>query len=235
MTPPVASDPALRVPATHLLLVGGVALVATLLAGAAQNAFVPSDEEFIYSPGSMALTGATYLAMGSAAIWVARRTGNARATLGLVMPASWPRAIGIALLTVIAALVVSGLLEQVFHGAEAQGVVPDDPRPPGVGPIAGIVLAFLAVALLGPVVEELIFRGLLTAAFRRRYGAWRTIVITAAFFAVLHFIPRVMPAIFILGLALAYVYERVGSTAPGILVHCAYNGTALTFALTSKE
>ena len=57
-------------------------------------------------------------------------------------------------------------------------------------------------------------------------------LITAAFFAAAHFIPRVMPAVFLLGLALAFVYERIGSTMPGILVHCLYNGIALTAAVT---
>jgi membrane protease YdiL (CAAX protease family) len=42
----------------------------------------------------------------------------------------------------------------------------------------------------------------------------------------------VIPPIFILGLALALVYERVGSTLPGILVHCLYNGIAVGAALT---
>lgn len=233
MTPPVADDPRLQVPATHLLVIAGAALVATVLAAGAQEAFVPSSEEFIYSPGSTALTGGTYVVMGAAAIWAARRTGNPLAALGLVAPRSWPRAIGLALLTVLVALLVSAQLDRVFHGADAQGVVPDTGRPPGIGPIAGIALAYVAVALLGPIVEELIFRGLLTAAFRRRFGAIRTALITAAFFAVLHFIPRVMPTVFLLGLALALVYERVGSTAPGILVHCLYNGTALTAALTA--
>ncbi len=42
-----------------------------------------------------------------------------------------------------------------------------------------------------------------------------------------------MPAVFLLGLALAFVYERIGSTAPGILIHCVYNGIALTAAVTT--
>jgi membrane protease YdiL (CAAX protease family) len=45
-------------------------------------------------------------------------------------------------------------------------------------------------------------------------------------------LPRVIPPIFLLGLALALVYERVGSTVPGIMVHCVYNGIAVTAALT---
>jgi membrane protease YdiL (CAAX protease family) len=97
-----------------------------------------------------------------------------------------------------------------------------------------IVIAYCAIALVGPLVEELIFRGLVTAAFRQRFGGAATAAITAAIFSLAHFIPAVMPAIFLLGLALAYVYERVGSTAPGIIVHCVYNGIALTTALLTQ-
>jgi membrane protease YdiL (CAAX protease family) len=90
----------------------------------------------------------------------------------------------------------------------------------------------VALALVGPLVEELLFRGLLTAAFRRRFGPVRTALLTAALFALAHVLPRVIPPIFILGLALALVYERIGSTLPGILVHCLYNGIAVAAALT---
>ena len=78
------------------------------------------------------------------------------------------------------ALIVSALLEPIFHGADAQGVVPDERPAAGLrGRSLGIVLAFTAVAVIGPVVEELIFRGLLTAALRRRFGALRTALLTA--------------------------------------------------------
>jgi membrane protease YdiL (CAAX protease family) len=231
--PPVADDARLRVPATDILVVAGVALAVTVLAGLVSSGLLADEGEFIYSPLSMLLVIATYVGMGAAALWAARRTGDARRALGLVAPASWPRAIGLALGTVVVALIASAALEPIFHGADAQGVVPDEGRPPGIGPIAGVVLAYLAVAVAGPIVEELIFRGLLTAGLRRRLGAWRTAVATAAIFAVIHFIPRVMPAVFLLGLALAFVYERIGSTAPGILIHCVYNGIALTAAATA--
>jgi uncharacterized protein len=232
VTPPVASDERLRIPATDLLVVAVVALVATALGAAADQAFVGQKDDFVYAPGAMAVIIGTYLAIGGAVVWAARRTGDARRALGIVAPRSWPRAVGFAVLTVVVALIVSAALEPIFHGADAQGVSPDHPRPPGFGSIAGIVLAYVAIALVGPIVEESLFRGMITAGVRRRFGAVRTALFTAAIFAVAHFIPRVMPAVFLLGLALAFVYERIGSTAPGMVIHCAYNGIALTAALT---
>jgi membrane protease YdiL (CAAX protease family) len=234
MTPPVARDPSLRVPGSHLLIVAGFVVVSYLAVGAAQYALVAKNAIIIYSPAAMLLTIALYGAIAAAVLWAASQTGDARRALGLVAPASWPRALGLAALTVIGALVLSAALEPVLHAAREQGLAPDASRPPGLTPIIGAVLACVALALVGPFVEELLFRGLLTASFRQRFGPWRTALLTAALFALAHVLPRVIPPIFVLGLALAFVYERVGSTVPGILVHCSYNGIAVAAALTHR-
>jgi uncharacterized protein len=232
MTPPVARDASLRVPGTHLLVVAGVVLLTTVVIGSIQAALVPSNADVIYSPTAMLLTSVSYVIIGAAVLWAARQTGDARRALGLVAPPSWPRATGLALVTVIAALAVSAALEPILHAARQQGLTPDEPRPGGLSPIAGIVLAVVAIAVIGPFVEEMMFRGLITAGFRRRFGALGTAAFTAALFAAAHLLPRGLPALFLLGLALALVYERVGSTIPGFMVHCLYNGIALTAALT---
>jgi len=232
MTPPVARDPSLRVPGTHLLFVAGVILVSSVVLGIVQHALVPSSEDIIYSPTSMLLTIGSYAAIGAAVLWAAWQTGDPRRALGLVAPQSWPRALGLALATVVGALAVSAALEPYLHAARQQGLTPDLPRPPGVAPIVGAITAFVAIALVGPFVEEMMFRGLLTAGFRQRFGALGTAALTAAIFAAAHLLPRGLPALFLLGLALALVYERIGSTIPGVLVHCLYNGIALAAALT---
>jgi uncharacterized protein len=232
MTPPVARDPGLRVPGSNVAIVAGLVIVSYLVIGAAQYALVPKGADIIYSPTAMLLTIALYGAIGASVLWAARQTVDARRALGLVAPASWPRAMGLALLTVIAALAVSALLEPILHAAREQGLAPAASRPAGTSAILGAALACVALAVVGPVVEELLFRGLLTAAFRRRFGPPRTALLPAAVFALAHVLPRVIPPVFILGLALALVYERTGSALPGILVHCLYNGIAVAAALT---
>jgi membrane protease YdiL (CAAX protease family) len=232
VTPPVARDPSLQVAGSNLAIVAGFVVVSYFAIGAAQYALVPKDADIIYSPTAMLLTIALYGAIGAGVLWAARQTSDWKRALGLVAPASWPRAVGLALLTVIGALVVSALLEPILHAAREQGLAPDAGRPPGLSSLLGAVLACVALALVGPFVEEMLFRGLLTAAFRRRFGPFRTALLTAALFALAHVLPRVIPPVFVLGLALALVYERVGSTLPGVLVHCLYNGIAVTAALT---
>ena len=170
MKPPVVHDPALRVPGVHLLFVAAVALVTTLVVAAIQHALVPVDTDIIYSPVSMALAIATYPIWGSSVLWAARQTGDARRALGLVRPASWPRSLGLALGTVVAALIVSAALEPILHAAPPAGPGPDSPRPARRRIAVGMALAVVAIVLVGPIVEELFFRGLLTAGFRRRCG-----------------------------------------------------------------
>ncbi|MDX6563656.1 MAG: protease family protein, partial [Gaiellales bacterium] len=126
----------------------------------------------------------------------------------------------------------SAALEPILHAARQQGLTPDSPRPAGLSSVIGVVLAFAAITVVGPFVEEMMFRGLITAGFRRRFGALGTAALTAALFALAHLLPRGLPALFLLGLALALVYERVGSTIPGFIIHCLYNGIALVAALT---
>jgi membrane protease YdiL (CAAX protease family) len=232
VSPPVAHDPSLRVPGSHLLIVAGLVIASYFTVGAAQYALVPRNADIVYSPTAMLLTIALYGAIAASVLWAARQTSDARRALGLVRPASWPRALGLALLTVIVALAVSAALEPILHAARQQGLAPDASRPPGLSPVIGAALACVALAIVGPLVEELLFRGLLTAAFRQRFGPWRTAFLTAALFALAHVLPRVIPPVFILGLALAFVYERVGSTLPGMLIHCLYNGIAVAAALT---
>jgi membrane protease YdiL (CAAX protease family) len=84
---------------------------------------------------------------------------------------------------------------------------------------------FLVIAVgLAPVYEEVIFRGLLYPALRRRLPRGSSVVLCAACFALVHFSPAQMPALFVLGLALAWLYERTGTLAAPIAFHAAFNG-----------
>ncbi|MBQ9462705.1 MAG: CPBP family intramembrane metalloprotease [Bacteroidales bacterium] len=90
-------------------------------------------------------------------------------------------------------------------------------------------LNFITVSIFAPLFEEwlcrgMILRGLLTGA--RIKPAW-AIVISAVFFALIHFNPwQAIPA-FIIGCLLGYVYYRTGSIKLTMLMHFTNN----TFAL----
>lgn len=92
---------------------------------------------------------------------------------------------------------------------------------------AAYALGVFAVSV-APVVEELVFRGLLFAIFDRAVGWVFAIVTTAVLFAGLH-IPEYWPAwnhiamILVVGLVLSLSRGLSGNLAPSILLHIGYN------------
>jgi len=83
--------------------------------------------------------------------------------------------------------------------------------------------AFMKVAVVAPIVEELIFRGLILQGFRRNYTAFKAIVMSALLFALFHLNPWQFPATFILGLLLGWIMMRTNNILLAILGHSINN------------
>jgi hypothetical protein len=79
------------------------------------------------------------------------------------------------------------------------------------------------VAVVGPAIEEIFFRGFTYKALRTRYGIRWAAVGSAAIFAALHMNFMAFLPIFVLGVFLAYIYERTGSLIPCMTVHMLHN------------
>lgn len=91
----------------------------------------------------------------------------------------------------------------------------------------GLVLTFFVVAILAPVAEEIFFRGFLYGGLRARLGIVGAMLFSTLFFTALHFSIDAFIPIFVLGLFLAWLYEKTGSLYPGIILHAANNGVAV--------
>ena len=96
-------------------------------------------------------------------------------------------------------------------------------------PIMLVFVSFL-IALLGPVIEEVFFRGFLYGALKKSLGVALAVIISGFLFSFLHinllgFIP-----IMALGVFLAYMRERTGSLIPSITVHIVHN-SAITMMM----
>src|SRR5680860_971843 len=83
--------------------------------------------------------------------------------------------------------------------------------------------AFVKVAVVAPIVEELIFRGLILQGFRRNYNSFIAVFMSALLFALFHLNPWQFPATFILGLLLGWVTIRTNSIILAILGHSINN------------
>ncbi|RDJ00033.1 CPBP family intramembrane metalloprotease [Dyella solisilvae] len=82
----------------------------------------------------------------------------------------------------------------------------------------------LIVVSLGPLVEELLFRGVLLSAVSRHVGNAWAIVLTALLFAVVHlpdlsFLWYALPNLALLGLVLGWLRVQSGSIWPAVLAH----------------
>jgi membrane protease YdiL (CAAX protease family) len=89
-------------------------------------------------------------------------------------------------------------------------------------------LLFPVIAIIVPIGEEFIFRGLLYGGLRRVMGAGAAIIISAILFAAVHDAWSDRVPLFVLGAAFAWLYERTRSLVAPIAAHAVNNAIALT-------
>ena len=82
--------------------------------------------------------------------------------------------------------------------------------------------SFFAV-VIGPVVEEIFFRGFFYGALKKHTGIFWAMAITASVFALLHAHAVGFVPIMALGMLLAYLYEKTGSLVSSVTAHIIHN------------
>jgi len=89
---------------------------------------------------------------------------------------------------------------------------------------SGIWGGILRVVVLAPIVEELIFRGVIFSGFQKIYSSFWAIFFSAMLFALFHLNPWQLGPTFLLGLLLGFVRLRTGSLLAAIFTHALHNG-----------
>jgi membrane protease YdiL (CAAX protease family) len=162
------------------------------------------------------------------------RPASARSTRNFILGAAW------ALPTVFVTGVVAAALVSIFQ------VTPESPLPPATDR-AGIVLNFIAGAVLAPIGEELFFRAFATTAWVMSFGARRGIIVGGLVFAFVHVLnvnavtfEQGLPLAIIgfltrvpIGLVLGFVFVRSRSIWTSIGLHSTFNTILLLIAQTS--
>ncbi len=90
-------------------------------------------------------------------------------------------------------------------------------------------------AIFGPMIEELFFRGFMYNAFKKRVGIFWAMFITAATFAFLHAHAVGFLPIMILGMLLAYLYEKTGTLVSSMTVHIIHNLSMVFLVFLVKQ
>jgi len=115
------------------------------------------------------------------------------------------------------------------------------------------ILIVVTAVIIVPLLEEMLFRGLLQTAIRSyfeafrsllvpqetpdekrtidRNGAWPAIVISSVFFTMTHVNTGHWPALFVLGVCMGYAYEKSGSLFRPIFIHSFFNAISIIATL----
>ena len=158
-----------------------------------------------------------------------------RELFALRRPASWKRALGLAVICLVAiyafSLAYTGVLSLLgdFDATEEQGLVPDDWDSSRAAPF---IAFFLAVTLLAPFVEELTYRGL-GFSLLSPYGVVLAIVATGVLFGLAHGLLIGLPVLTFFGIVVAWLRAKTGSVYPGIMLHAVFNGIALLVSVAA--
>lgn len=94
----------------------------------------------------------------------------------------------------------------------------------------GVVLLVVMVCIGAPVIEELVYRGLMQRSLVGRTGPAVGLVAGAAFFALIHFRPVEYPGLFVAGLVFGAAALATGRLGPAVFAHVGFNVTGLILA-----
>ncbi|TVZ14867.1 CPBP family intramembrane glutamic endopeptidase [Maribacter sp. MAR_2009_72] len=83
---------------------------------------------------------------------------------------------------------------------------------------------FLLLALIvGPIMEEVVFRGYLQSSLAKRIPSWAAILVTSVIFAAGHSPMILWPMYFLFSITWGWIYVRTGSLKMAILIHVLSN------------
>ncbi|MEL6890213.1 MAG: CPBP family intramembrane glutamic endopeptidase [Actinomycetota bacterium] len=94
-----------------------------------------------------------------------------------------------------------------------------------------VVLLVVLVAIGAPLVEELVYRGLLQRPALTAFPRVPVIVLVAAVFALIHFRPVEYPGLFVAGLVFGVCAAATGRLGMAVAAHVGFNATGLALVL----
>jgi membrane protease YdiL (CAAX protease family) len=169
-----------------------------------------------------AITSATLkvaLSAGVVAVVLFRTRKLPREELGLVRPH----------LGLSAGFIVLYLAWMLASEAAIHWRGPWDLRPWIETPLAAAAMRVLAVSLLGPIAEELVFRGWFFGLLTKRVGTLLTIIATAVGWALLHYTYTwtIILVVLVDGILLGMARWKTRSVYVPIVMHALYNFYAI--------
>lgn len=92
------------------------------------------------------------------------------------------------------------------------------------------ILLFVTIAVVAPLLEEILFRGLLQNALSKRLPVWAAIALSALIFGAMHMDFYAMPPLVLMGAIFGVIYHLTGSLRVTIVLHMINNAAALALS-----
>ena len=101
--------------------------------------------------------------------------------------------------------------------------------------VSNNVLGCITIAVLAPILEEVLFRGAIQGYLMRKYNPTVGIVVAALVFGLIHMNPIQIFYAFCLGLVFGWMYYRTCSLMPVIIGHVLNNSLAVVTMIMGAE
>lgn len=214
-----------------LLVLGAIGDVALGPGGASLRGGLPEPGNTGQSWMWLATFALIYVGLiGS--VWFALWPHGARRAVALALvPAGWKfmllGSLAVVATSLLADMLLLPFLQDVFAIGGDELMITAVIRALTATTALALVAVFV-LAVLAPVAEEFLFRGLLYGFLRAHMPFWITALITAALFGLAHGEPAHALAAGLLGLILAWLRERSGSLWPPVVAHVVNNLIAVS-------
>jgi membrane protease YdiL (CAAX protease family) len=173
---------------------------------------------------------------GALVLWFAHLRRISFASLGFRRPVRWGP-LGIAVTgTYLTLLAYGGAIEVLkqlgvdpgwFEGTNEISIDPDQ----GISALVGLLVLFgIAVTIVAPLAEEVLFRGLLFRALDGVWAGWGAIVVSGFAFGAFHTNLAVLIPFSLIGMIFAWTFRASGSLWVTIIAHFIIN--SLSFIVT---
>jgi len=218
-----------------LMAIAAVLAVMFSLGRAAAQLTAPSSG-LLFQINFLAALVQTVLLAGLPVLIAVRRYGHTLSDLGFIpggLRRGWQQGArwGIGLFFLV---VLAGILLALFN--------PSLPEPQDFAKLVMMVdspyqllLVVLMGVVLAPLGEELFFRGFFYPALRQSFGIGWGILLTAFFFAALHFdVYRLLP-IAAGGAGLTYLFQKTGNIWTNIIAHAVWNGIMIGLIVITNQ
>jgi CAAX protease family protein len=204
-----------------LFLIGGTLAIGGLLRITGQLRLQSPGQATALSVSAAVLEGVALI--GSVYLLGLRRRHIPWQAVGVRQPGRiwWQSSLWIGLLVIP----ISGLIAEVIQ--KVLGLPQTNPQLPFLAPEGfnwfGAIGMFLFGGIIDPFAEELVFRGVLYQWLRDHFGVWPGIAVSSLAFGLAHGDIAVGGAAAVLGIVLAWTYEKSNSLWPPVLIHVINN------------